>query len=86
MIRAQRLSDTWTVVGVGADVDVAAAFVGALSTAGRSSYTQRSYAMGLAVFLRWLDLEALTLRDVNRAVIVRYTRALTSGAQPLSPA
>ncbi|MDQ6669944.1 MAG: hypothetical protein M3069_04220 [Chloroflexota bacterium] len=42
----------WELVGDGADVQLAGEFVTELVATGGSSYTQRSYAMGLALFLR----------------------------------
>jgi hypothetical protein len=88
MIRAVRANTGWTLVGEGADREVAARFVHELAAVGgRSSYTQRSYAMGLACFLRWLASTKKTLAEVTRKVIVAYTRTLTEpGRRPLSAA
>lgn len=87
MIRVERVGAEWTMTGEGEDVRTAGQFVRELVTSGRSSYTQRSYALGLAAFLRWLVQTDLELSQVTRQVIVRYTRALTQEAkQPLSAA
>jgi site-specific recombinase XerD len=88
MIRAVRADAGWTLVGDGEDREVAARFVYELAAVGgRSSYTQRSYAMGLACFLRWLASTKKTLAEVSQKVIVAYTRTLTEpGRRPLSAA
>ncbi len=41
------------------------AFVCALEARGCSSYTQRSYALGAAHFLRWLEREHASLEAVD---------------------
>ena len=57
MVRVEHVDHQWVLVGDGDDVHLAAEFVKSLVSEGRSTYTQRSYAAGLAAFLRWLSDE-----------------------------
>src|SRR4051812_40078206 len=57
------------------DGDEAAVFLRALASRGRSSYTLRTYALGLAHFLEWLSARATRLADVERGDVVAYVAA-----------
>ena len=52
MVRAMQVDGRWVLAG--GDVGDANEFLMSLFAAGRSSYTLRSYALGLASFLRWV--------------------------------
>lgn len=54
------------------DGDEAGAFLSALASRGRSSYTLRTYALGLAHFFEWLAARAVRLVDVERGDVVAY--------------
>jgi integrase/recombinase XerD len=54
------------------DGDEAVAFLRALASRGRSSYTLRTYALGVAHFLEWLAARATRLADVERGEVVAY--------------
>jgi hypothetical protein len=54
------------------DGDKAVAFLQALASRGRSSYTLRTYALGVAHFLEWLAARATRLADVERGDVVAY--------------
>jgi site-specific recombinase XerD len=54
------------------DGDEAVAFLSALARRGRSSYTSRTYALGLAHFLEWLTARAVRLAEVERGDVVDY--------------
>jgi hypothetical protein len=54
------------------DGDEAVAFLHALASRGRSSYTLRTYALGVAHFLEWLAARATRLADVERGDVVAY--------------
>ena len=86
MVRVERSGQGWALVGDGADVQVAGEFVRDVVTTGGPSYTQRSYALELALFLRWLRQEDASLAEVTRTTIVRYVRSLVESPRPLSPA
>jgi site-specific recombinase XerD len=58
--------------GDGTPVAAASRFLEDLAVRGRSSYTIRSYALGLAGFLAWLAHDGLTLDTADRATVVRY--------------
>jgi integrase/recombinase XerD len=55
------------------------AFVAALAVQGRSSYTERSYALAVRHFLGWLADERIALETLDRRVIVRYVSAFRRG-------
>jgi integrase/recombinase XerD len=81
-----RVDTGWALAGNGADAVLAAEFIRELPARGRSRHTQRSYAIGLVVFLRWLDTEDMSLGGVTRSVIVRYARNLGEREPALAPA
>jgi integrase/recombinase XerD len=54
------------------DGDEAEAFLQALASRGRSSYTLRTYALGLAHFLEWLSARATRLGEIERGDVVAY--------------
>jgi site-specific recombinase XerD len=84
MVRVERSGQGWALVGDEDDVRLAGEFVEELLAAGRSSYTQRSYAMGLALFLRWLQEQGRPLGEVTRSTIVHYSRSLAESTPPPS--
>lgn len=55
------------------------AFVATLAANGRSSYTQRSYALGVAHLLRWLADEAVELETADRRVLAWYVTVSRRG-------
>jgi hypothetical protein len=50
----------------------AVAFLASLVTRGRSSYTVRTYALGLAHFLEWTAARGVRLVAVDRGEVVAY--------------
>lgn len=68
--------------GVGGSIgeQLAETFVAALAASGRSSYTQRSYGLGVVHFLRWLAERSLELEAVDRAVLAGYVAEFRRGA------
>ena len=54
------------------DGDEAVAFLQALANRGRSSYTLRTYALGLAHFLEWLSARDTRLGEIERGDVVAY--------------
>jgi integrase/recombinase XerD len=54
------------------DGDEAVAFLRALASRGRSSYTLQTYALGIAHFLEWLAARTVRLDDVERGDVVAY--------------
>ena len=52
-----------------------------LACCGRGSYTQRTYALGLAHFLSWIDLHGVGLVDVDRRVVGEYVVAFRDGSE-----
>src|SRR4051794_23359036 len=54
------------------DGDEAVVVLRELASRGRSSYTVRTYALGLAHFLEWLSDRATRLADVERGDVVAY--------------
>jgi integrase/recombinase XerD len=58
---------------------VASEFVAWLAERGRSPYTQRTYALGVANFLGWLRGAAVELEAVDGAVVRRYIGAFRAG-------
>jgi hypothetical protein len=59
--------------------DDAVAFLAALLGRGRSSYTLRTYRLGLEHFLSWLGSAGVELDAVDRAVVVAYVTAFARG-------
>lgn len=55
------------------------AFVRALEGRGSSSYTQRSYGLGAAHFLRWLEREHVTIAAVDATLLARYVADFRRG-------
>ena len=68
MVRATQVDGRWVLTG--GEVGDANEFLTMLVVAGRSSYTQRSYALGLASFLRWLAERERSLLSVDRRLII----------------
>lgn len=54
-------------------------FVAALAASGRSSYTQRSYGLGVTHFLRWVAERPLELGAVDRALLASYVAEFRRG-------
>lgn len=59
----------------------ASEFLASLACCGRGSYTQRTYALGLAHFLSWIDLHGVGLVDVDRRVVGEYVVAFRDGSE-----
>jgi site-specific recombinase XerD len=59
--------------------EAAVGFLEQLTVRGRSSYTLRTYALGLEDFLGWLDLEGVGLGEVDRVVVVSYVTWFARG-------
>jgi site-specific recombinase XerD len=57
----------------------ASEFLGWLAEHGRGSYTQRSYALGLAHFLGWIERAGVAFADVDRRVVGAYIAAFREG-------
>ena len=55
------------------------AFVCALEGRGCSSYTQRSYGLGAAHFLRWLEREKVRLEAVDATLLASYVADFRRG-------
>jgi integrase len=66
-------------VGRSTGDELVEAFVAALASSGRSSYTQRSYALGVRHFLGWLADESVELKAVDRQVVTGYVAAFRRG-------
>jgi len=62
----------FTLTGDGPDVDDGREFLRWLTWCDRSTYTQRSYAQGLAHFLRWTREHGVTLGRVDRQLLGTY--------------
>jgi integrase/recombinase XerD len=75
-----RFGSRFVVVGPGVGAGEASEFLGWLACCGRGSYTQRTYALGLAHFLSWIDLRGIGLVDVDRRVIGEYIVAAVEGS------
>ncbi len=54
------------------DGEEAVAFLAGLAGRGSSSYTLRTYGLGLAHFLEWMAVRAFRLRDAGREDVVAY--------------
>jgi integrase/recombinase XerD len=75
-------SGSWFVVtGPGFGAGEASEFLGWLACCGRGSYTQRTYALGLAHFLSWIDRRGVGLVDVDRRVVGEYVVAFRDGRE-----
>jgi site-specific recombinase XerD len=58
----------------------ATSFLARLSSRRRGSYTVRTYALGLAHFLSWLDDQAgASLNEIDRTTLARYVTAFADG-------
>jgi site-specific recombinase XerD len=57
------------------------AFLGDLAERGRSAYTQRAYAFGLADFFGWLEARGVALEAVDRSVASAYVADFRAGAK-----
>jgi integrase/recombinase XerD len=57
------------------------AFLGDLAERGRSAYTQRAYALGLADFFGWLEARGAALEAVDRSVVSAYVADFRAGAK-----
>lgn len=75
----------FVVVGEGALVERANAFLQTVSQRGFSPNTVRAYAHDLVVFFRWLDTTSYTLADVGERALLEYVGAQRAReAQPRS--
>jgi integrase/recombinase XerD len=66
-------------VGRSSGDELVEAFVASLAANGRSSYTQRSYALGVNHFLGWLANESVVLGAVDRRMVARYVAEFRRG-------
>jgi integrase/recombinase XerD len=66
-------------VGRSAGDELVEAFVEALAAKGCSSYTQRSYGLGVRHFLAWLATQSLELEAVDRRALARYVAEYRRG-------
>ena len=57
------------------------AFLRDLAERGRSAYTQRAYALGLADFFGWLRAGGLAVEAVDRSVVSTYVENFRTGAK-----
>lgn len=57
------------------------AFLRDLAERGRSAYTQRAYALGVADFLGWLHAQGSALELVSRSVVGAYVEDFRAGAK-----
>ena len=57
------------------------AFLRDLAERGRSAYTQRAYALGLADFFGWLEARGVALEAVDRWVVSAYVADFRAGAK-----
>ena len=73
----------------GVPVPAVAEFLTALTTRGRSAYTVRAYALGLAHWLTWLHEQQTLVDGVSRQTVEAYIRAFRlgpkGGACPVDP-
>jgi site-specific recombinase XerD len=76
-----RSGSRFVVVGPGVGAGEASGFLASLACCGRGSYTQRTYALGLAHFLSWIDRHGIGLVDVDRRVIGEYVVAFRNGSE-----
>ena len=74
-----RSGSRFVVIGPGVGAGEASEFLGWLACCGRGSYTQRTYALGLAHFLSWIDRHGVGLVDVDRRVVGEYVVAFRDG-------
>lgn len=65
----------------GRPVSEVGAFLRDLGERGRSAYTQRAYALGLADFFGWLGARGLALDAVDRSVVSAYVADFRAGAK-----
>jgi hypothetical protein len=65
----------------GRPVSEVGAFLRDLAERGRSAYTQRAYALGLADFFGWLGARGLALDAVDRSVVSAYVADFRAGAK-----
>lgn len=65
--------------GDGQPVGQVEAFLGHLVACGRATYTLRTYALGLADFVTWLDASGVTIDDVDIQVVEAYVLAFRHG-------
>jgi site-specific recombinase XerD len=78
---AGRSGARFVVIGPGVGAGEASEFLGWLECSGRASYTQRTYALGLAHFLSWIDRNGVGLVDVDRRVVGEYVVAFRDGIE-----
>jgi hypothetical protein len=78
---AGRSAARFVVTGPGFGAGEASEFLGWLECSGRGSYTQRTYALGLARFLSWIDRHGVGLVDVDRRVVAEYVVAFRDGRE-----
>jgi site-specific recombinase XerD len=71
----------FSVVGPGVGAAEAGEFLAWMACSGRGSYTQRTYALGLAHFLSWIDRHGIALVDVDRRVVGEYSVAFRDGTE-----
>jgi integrase len=71
----------FVVSGPGVGPEEANEFLGWLAGRGRGSYTQRTYALGLAHFLSWIDRHGVGLVDVDPRVVREYVVAFRDGSE-----
>ncbi len=78
---AGRSGSRFVVTGPGFGAGQASEFRASLACCGRGSYTQRTYALGLAHFLSWIDRRGVGLVDVDRRVVGEYVVAFRDGSE-----
>ena len=78
---AGRSGSRFVVTGPEFGAGEASEFLAWLACCGRGSYTQRTYALGLAHFLSWIDLHGVGLVDVDRRVVGEYVVAFRDGSE-----
>jgi integrase/recombinase XerD len=78
---AGRSGSRFVVIGPGVGPDEASEFLRWLASCGRGSYTQRTYALGLAHFLSWIDRNGVGLVDVDRRLVGEYVVAFRDGRE-----
>ncbi len=71
----------FVVIGPGVGPGEANEFLEWLECSGRASYTRRTYALGLAHFLGWIDRRRVELVDVDRRVVGEYVVAFRAGVE-----
>jgi integrase/recombinase XerD len=79
VVRTDGPASGFVVVGPGVGAVDACEFLVWLRRHGRGSYTQRTYALGLAHFLSWIDAVGVELADVDRRVVGSYISAFRAG-------